>query len=53
MAFVVYLLISIFSSVIRTEEDIKQMINLPLIGSIPKWEVSPAKNGDGVDSKQS
>ena len=53
VAFVVYLLISIFSSVIRTEEDIKQMINLPLIGSIPKWEVSPAKNGDGVDSKQS
>lgn len=52
VAFVVYLLISIFSSIIRTEEDVKQMLDLPLIGSIPKWETNSTKRSDSDDSKE-
>ena len=43
IAYVVYLLIDILDSTIRTEETVKEKISHPLIGTIPEWKIHSAK----------
>ncbi len=44
IAYVVFLLLGLSKSVIVTEEDVKRNLDYPLIGIIPHWSVSNAKN---------
>ena len=38
LLFMIYLLIDIFDVTIRTVEDLKANVNVPIIGSIPSWD---------------
>lgn len=39
----IYFLIALTNMTVSTEEDIKKLVNYPVIGTIPRWETGPAK----------
>lgn len=43
IAYIVYLLIDILDSTIRTEETVKEKVSRPLIGTIPEWKIHSTK----------
>ena len=44
VAFGGFLLLEMSSSVITTAEDVKKLLEQPLIGTIPHWSSSQGKN---------
>lgn len=44
IAYVVFLLLNLSKSVIVTEDDVKKLLDHPLIGTIPHWSSHGAKN---------
>ena len=43
IAYIVYLLVDILDSTIRTEETVKEKVSRPLIGTIPEWKIHSGK----------
>ena len=44
IAYVIFLLLSLSKSVIVTEEDVKKLLDHPLIGTVPHWSTRGTKN---------
>ena len=43
ICYAIYFLIALVNMTVTTEEDIKKLVNLPIIGTIPRWEIGPTK----------